>query len=149
MSCYRGNERSWMYRARPGEGEHWSRRAARLADAYVDLTGPNVTAWSELATADGLIDVPSSRFLRPYSGRLARLEEPRLRRIEASLEAAAREGKVMHLWWHPHNFGAHTAENLKVLDRVLGAYERLRDRYGMLSLSMADAAERVRSPAAA
>ncbi len=138
--CLRGHERSWLYRPRPRGGERLSRRAARLLDAYVDLTGSHDTPWARLGAGGGLVDVPASRFLRPYSGRLAALEPARLGRVEAAMSAAARRGSVFHLWWHPHNFGARTGENLAALRRILGHYARLRDRFGMRSLSMGEVA---------
>ena len=42
-------------------------------------------------------------------------EAIRLRRICASMDAAARNDKTFHLWWHPHNFGVHLDENMSVL----------------------------------
>ena len=51
-------------------------------------------------------------------------------------------GGIFHLWWHPHDFGVHLAENLRAVRDILGWFARLRDAYGMESLTMAEAAER-------
>ena len=88
------------------------------------------------------MDVPASRYLRPWAPALRALEPLRLRRITAEMTHAARHGRVFHLWWHPHDFGAHTAENLAVLRRILSCFATLRERWGMESLTMAEAAER-------
>ncbi len=90
-----------------------------------------------------MIDLPASRFLRPYSPRLGRLEWLRLRRITSAMETAARTNTTFHLWWHPHNFGAQTAKNLDVLRIILRTFQELNDRYGMQSQTMAEAAAEV------
>jgi hypothetical protein len=50
---------------------------------------------------------------------------------------------LFHLWWHPPTFGARPDENLKILERLLERYRRLRDRYGFRSESMAGVARAV------
>jgi hypothetical protein len=89
-----------------------------------------------------MANVPSSRFLRPWSARLAALEPLRLRRILGAMGRAARRGEVFHLWFHPHNFGVDQNRNFAVLERIADEAERLRDRYGWPSLTMAEAARR-------
>jgi hypothetical protein len=54
------------------------------------------------------------------------------------MTVAARQGKVFHLWWHPHNFGLHTDENLAFLERILEHYAKLRHEYGFESAAMGD-----------
>ena len=109
------------------------------------VEGDPSVVWEEIPRPDGLADVRASRFLRPYSPRLQRLEPLRVRRITKGIEAAAREGRVYHLWWHPHNFGIHLDENLKVLGQIIDAFDRCRQRDGMESLTMAEAADRARA----
>ena len=60
------------------------------------------------------------------------------------METAARSGRTFHLWWHPHNFGARTEQNLAVLETVLRTFEALRDEHGMESRTMAEVAAEVR-----
>ncbi|MGN7469760.1 polysaccharide deacetylase family protein [Brevibacillus sp. SAFN-007a] len=139
FTAYRGNERSWIYQAGPGAQDTLLKRALRLADAYVNLTGHH--AYEKLdSSQDGLVDVPASRFLRPYSPRLRWLESIRLNRIRRDLLYAAQNRRLYHLWWHPENFGSHPEENLRVLERLLHDYAELRSQYGMQSLSMEEAA---------
>lgn len=136
--CYRGNPQSAIYR-----GTSQAHRLGRLVDSVVNVSGQNTIAWSTLLEPDtGLVNVPASFMLRPWSPRLARLRE---RRICGCLTAAARRGEIAHLWWHPHNFGSNTVQNMAMLGRVLGHFARLRDQYGMESLSMVDVVERVNS----
>jgi hypothetical protein len=83
-----------------------------------------------------LMNIPASRFLRPYSRRLVFLEGLRFRRIKKEMEYAARHDEVYHLWWHPHNFGANINENFAFLERILKTYQELHERFGMRSMTM-------------
>lgn len=137
IRAYRGNPRSWAYEPKASGDETLLRRALRLADSYVNLTGHHGRRLTELA---GPVprNVPASRFLRPWSRRLRALEPLRLRRIRSDLSRCARSGLLYHLWWHPENFGRHTTENLTFLRRVLSHFAMLRTEHGMQSLSMAE-----------
>jgi hypothetical protein len=64
----------------------------------------------------------------------------RFKRISTTLERAARDGRIIHLWWHPHNFAAQPEYNLTFLRRILLVFASCRERFGMRSLSMRDAA---------
>jgi len=140
LVAYRGNPSHWAYRARRDEDESWLRRGMRLADAYVPLTG---RGWPPLDIAERApVDVPATRYLRPYAPALRHLEPLRLRRIVSDLRQAARLGGLFHLWWHPHDFGSHLQANLSVLRSILTCFTGLREAYGMESLSMAEAANR-------
>ncbi len=143
IEAFRGNEKGWIHRAVDSRGNTQARRAARLLDAYVGLSGSNA---SQPHADLGLVDLPSSRFLRPYSPRLRRLDWLRLRRITSAMEVAARTNRTFHLWWHPHNFGIETARNLDVLRIILRTFQELDDRYGMQSQTMAEAAAGVLRP---
>jgi hypothetical protein len=113
-----------------------AKRAARLIDSYLSLSGKNCFPWSEVPRANGLSDVRASRFLRPYNAQLACFESLRLRRIHQSIRAAAQRGEIFHLWWHPHNFGVHQEENLSFLRKILEEFQTCRTQHGMLSLTM-------------
>jgi peptidoglycan/xylan/chitin deacetylase (PgdA/CDA1 family) len=136
IAAYRGTERAWIYR--PSRNGALLRRALRLLDAYLDVSGPNVH--TPVRTPGRPLDVPSSRFLRPYSPALGFLEPLRIRRITGAMAAAARSGRLFHLWWHPHNFGRNERQNLEVLGRVLDAFADLRRERGMRSLAMGEVA---------
>lgn len=115
-------------------------RAVRLADSWLPLSGSGV---AHAETADGMVNVPASMFLRPYSRSLSALESLRLLRIKRSMTMAASTQGIFHLWWHPHNFGINMEENLYVLESVLKHFVRLREKYGMRSSCMADFAPEV------
>jgi peptidoglycan/xylan/chitin deacetylase (PgdA/CDA1 family) len=139
LIAYRGNQSSWMHAPRSGTSETPVRRAIRLVDAYAPLPARN-GAKPEPPPAEGPADVPASRFFRPRSRPLRRLEPLKVARIVSELESTADRGGVYHLWWHPHNFGVGRDEHLAQLDRVLDRFTRLRDEGRMRSLSMAELA---------
>lgn len=143
LTSYRGNPTAWMYRVRGAGDNDLKKRAARLLDAYVNVAGHQTYSLEEVAPLPGPINLPASRFLRPWSARTSRLEGPRLQRIERSMSHAAHRGEAFHLWWHPHNFGVNLQQNLDNLDRVLGHFDRLRQAHGMESASMCDVASRL------
>ena len=130
IKAYRGNEESWIY-APVNEGTRQStiRRGLRLADAYVNISGHNCCSL-ERARRSFPFDMPSSRFLRPYSKRLRLLDPLRLRRITSGLTHAAQHNLIYHLWWHPHNFGVSLEENLAFLKSVLEHFAGSRRKYG-------------------
>ena len=146
IASYRGNEAAWMYQKQSEAAQTPWQRAARLLDAYVSLSGPNTYAPVALA-GPAPVNIPASRFLRPWSGRLRWLEGLRLRRILGAMTHAARHGEVFHLWWHPHNFGADLPQNMAVLRRVAAHYRALRQQYGFQSLTMQELASRLLPPA--
>ena len=141
IQCYRGNEKGWMYRASDDQGQNSLKRAFRLLDAYLNISGHNVY---NLAVHAGKkpYNFPSSRFLRPYSKKLSFLDGLKLRRIKNSMTYAAKNNKLFHLWWHPHNFGVHTEKNINFLREIITHYQNLHKQYGMESLNMSELSEK-------
>ena len=140
----RGNPSSWMYAPRSWEESGPVDRGARLLDAYLPVAGGLLHAKETLA-ASSPVDVKASRFLRPYAHALRHLEALKLGRIQRELRAAARTGRLYHLWWHPHNFGVRLEENLRNLRTLLETFQDMKERHGMRSLSMAEVAGHVLS----
>jgi peptidoglycan/xylan/chitin deacetylase (PgdA/CDA1 family) len=134
--AYRGNPRSWMYRASSRANDGRVRRGLRLLDAYLPIprTQPAIPP-NRLPC-----DVPATRFLRPYARSLRRFEPLRLRRLVNELERTVRRRGTYHLWWHPHNFGCDQKENLEFLARFLDRVSDLRRSGRLVSLTMAEAA---------
>lgn len=133
---YRGNEPVWLYRSGSAPGQSLGRRAARLVDSYVNISGRH--AYPPPMPENGLANVAASRFLRPYSNRLQSLDGLRLARIVNAMKYAARNGLVYHLWWHPHNFGVDLDRNIEFLRSVLSFYSEMKSEYGMKSMCMGD-----------
>lgn len=135
LKTFRGNERSWLYRAANADGQNKLRRAGRLADHFINLTGNHVQHPTRI---EGLTEIAASRFLRPYNRAFAPLDKLRLSRIKDAIDAAASEGGIFHLWWHPHNFGVHLDENLEYLATVLRHFAQVREMHQMQSSRMDD-----------
>lgn len=134
--AFRGNPDSWLYVERNQVQESLMRRAIRLIDSYFNISGHHIYEAPQMQ--GGLYNVKASRFLRPYSSRLSLLEGLKRKRVKKGIRAAARSGKVFHLWWHPHNFGRNTQRNLSDLEDILLTYTQCKEKYGMRSCSMAD-----------
>jgi hypothetical protein len=105
LIAYRGNEDSWMYAQGSGAENRMLKRGARLIDSHINISGIH---GASPAVANGLANIPSSRFLRPVNTGPRLFDALRLKRVLASMDHAARNGQVFHLWWHPHNFGRDT-----------------------------------------
>jgi len=142
LLAYRGNQLSWLYKATSQEDESSLRRALRLIDAYLNISGHNCYSIKEIPKAVPA-DIRSSRFLRPYSKKMKLGESLRLKRILSDLTYAAKKGLIYHLWWHPHNFGTNTEENFSFLEKILEHYLQLQNKYEIQSLNMGELAELV------
>lgn len=143
IKAYRGNESSWIYSPETDAGnQRLLKRALRLIDAYINLSGHNSYSLERIGR-NFPFNIPSSRFLRPYSRWLSFLELVRLRRVVSDLTHAAKNGLVYHLWWHPHNFGKNLQENMSFLRKILESFASLRKAYGMESLNMGELANRL------
>lgn len=140
---FRGNQRAWMYRHGDGPTVRRRHRAGRLIDAYRPVSGHHLTSWEDMLLPNGLCDVPASLFLRPrpdVGSTTARLQR---RRILSAMAEAAQQGRIFHLWWHPHNFGRAQDANLQFLEGLLEEFARLRAQHGMVSASMSEVAATV------
>jgi hypothetical protein len=82
------------------------------------------------------VNIPASRFLRPYTKKLKVFEKLRLKRIIDSMTYAAKKGLTYHLWWHPHNFGINISENFLFLEQILIHYQKLNKEYKFESMNM-------------
>jgi peptidoglycan/xylan/chitin deacetylase (PgdA/CDA1 family) len=141
IECYRGVQPGWMYTALPERHRQSpAHRLARLLDSHVPLTSWGGAACAAVnCTSAGPINIPATCFLRPVSntGSTAKL---RLVRIMRGMTEAARAGRCFHIWWHPHNFGVRTEENLAFLRAILDHFTALHSTYGMQSMTMLQAA---------
>lgn len=144
IGSYRGNPESWLYAARNKNSETPVRRLLRLADAYINISGHHCHT-REFVASTLIPNVAASRFLRPYSGKLASLDHLRLRRITSSMRHAAKTKKMFHLWWHPHNFGINLKQNMAFLQSIFIAYADLNKRYGFESSTMSGLADKIKN----
>jgi len=133
IKYYRGNPNHWAYK--DGElNKNTLQRIYRFIDIYIDLSGSHSS--KPIKHNNGLVEVKSSMFLRPYLQKLKRFEKLKINRIKRAMEDAAQKGENFHLWWHPHNFGVNQVENLNNLEKLLQHFLQLKKDYGMISLNM-------------
>ena len=138
IKVYRGNPESWIYKPRKFSAEVPFIRLCRLLDTYFPVSGYNTYS---VMKDNGLpVNVPASRFLKPYNRNLAWLEKLKLKRIMQEMTYAAKKKELYHLWWHPHNFGINIKENMENLTVLLNHYQFLHAKYGFANLTMKEAA---------
>jgi peptidoglycan/xylan/chitin deacetylase (PgdA/CDA1 family) len=135
FTCYRAADGGRAARAGPPGGLRRARNLAEHALAAVPSVGRPVRR------AEGVVEIPSSFPLLGREGlRKAVTRAARVARVEKGLDAAAREGAMLHVWTHPHAFADETS--LGDLAAVLDAVARRRDRGDVEVLTMAEAARR-------
>ena len=134
---YRGNAQGWLYKPRNLNTETFGVRVTRFADAYFNITGYNTFVKPQTNTR-GLKNIPASIFLRPYSPQLKIFDPLRFNRIKNAMLHAAKNKENYHIWWHPHNFGKNTNENLFFLEKILKQYSMYKSEYGFESKSMSE-----------
>ncbi len=139
IKTYRGNPTSWIYKPRKFGDENLFIRLCRLIDAYLPIFGYNTFQIDK--TEAYPINIPGSRFLKPYNKRLSFLEKMKIKRILKEMTIAAKRKELYHLWWHPHNFGTSLNENMKGLKIILEHFQTLQKEYGFTNKTMSQAPE--------
>ncbi|WP_143961588.1 polysaccharide deacetylase family protein [Litoribacter populi] len=138
FTCVRSNPRDWYWQ--DTYRENYLKKAFRTADTLFPIGGRSSFKLESLKVMDTTmpLQLPASRFFRPNHPDRGILNHWRLSRIVLEMTRAARFGETYHLWWHPHNFGHHPAENLKDLEALLNHYQFLKEHFGMESRNMGD-----------
>lgn len=139
IQSYRGNEIFWLYKFIDEKLNFLPinlKRYVKILDAYANISGHHCYKYINRDEKHNIYNIPSSRLLRPYSNKLSFLESLKLRRIKKSMTYAAKNNKLYHLWWHPHNFGTNIDENFKNLEIILAHYKILSKKYGFTAESM-------------
>lgn len=142
IDSFRGNPESWLYEPRNKNDESLIRRSLRFIDAYINITGQHCHTKNYISSFP-VTNVAASRFLRPYSKKLAFLDALRLRRIKKAMQHAAKQKQLFHLWWHPHNFGANLEQNLLFLRKILVQFRELNKKYAFQSKTMSGIADEI------
>ncbi|WP_418603872.1 polysaccharide deacetylase family protein [Hwangdonia sp.] len=141
ITSYRGNENTWVFIPKK-MGQ--LAKALRLLDSYINIFGHHTYSIKELTkTASSCLNIPSSRFLRPYSKKLKVFETFKLRRIKNAMTHAAKNNELYHLWWHPHNFGSDLDKNISTLHSIYKHYKKLHKEYGFESETMTSLTNKV------
>lgn len=139
FTAYRDEEKDWIHKKVKIQ---LLLRALRLLDAYLPVTGYNGYLPKN---ENGICNLMGSRVYRAIFPRLRFLEGLKLHRIKMQMRHAAKKGLTYHLWWHPHNLGLETRAHLAQLEELFSYYAELKEKYGMESLNMREAAEKCRN----
>ena len=137
FTAYRAEEDDWIHRGFRKMKNQIPFRGLHLLDMYLPLTGQCCYA---PRFENGIWNLVGSRIFRPIFRPLEFLESLKIKRIKREMLYAAKHGLVYHLWWHPHNLGARTGENLAQLEAIFRYYLELKERYGMQCMNMGEAA---------
>jgi peptidoglycan/xylan/chitin deacetylase (PgdA/CDA1 family) len=141
IKTYRGNERVWFCNPKPAGIIKLPTKIVRTLDSYINISGNHCYDLKELANGSP-VDIPSSRFLRPYKPMGGSFSERlKLRRIKKGMTEAAKTGKLYHLWWHPHNFALNSEQNFKTFEAILQHYSELNTKYSFESRTMGEVGE--------
>ena len=136
FTCFRGREPTWH---QGGGAGGRVRRAGHLADVLAARRPPVVLP----RPREGLIDVPGSMMFFPAHGARRRIPvSRRVIRARRGIEAAARERRIMHLWFHPTNLADETEAMMAGLREVLADVADRRERGELDVLPMAEVAAR-------
>lgn len=133
ISCFRSNP-NHGYKQSKSKIVNSINKILRLTDSYFPLF--KNTFKHVGMTQSEIVGINSSRFLRPYSSKLAFLEKAKIRRIKKEMKFAAKKKEVYHLWWHPHNFGKNMNIMIEQLNEILDYYDFLKEKYGFCSMNM-------------
>lgn len=131
---YRDEENDWIHekvKIRP------LMRILRLLDVYFPLSG---SGGYTPEIEKGIVNLVGSRMYKPFFKPLAFLEKLKVRRIKKQMLNAAKKGLTFHFWWHPHNIGVKTDFHFQQLEEIFDYYQQLKEKYGMQSLNMQEAA---------
>jgi peptidoglycan/xylan/chitin deacetylase (PgdA/CDA1 family) len=140
IKAVRSNPSGWFWKPVADGGATIVRRLFRTADAYIQVGTIRTTyPLSAISVTPGEpLQLPASRFMRPWQPKYDFANKMQLRRLCRELRSAAVRKEVYHLWWHPENFGDYPEQNLKNLEVLLQHYKKYKEKYGMTSWNMGE-----------
>lgn len=107
----------------------------RALDTLISISNSLSFDYTKIKKND-LIEIPASRFFRPFSKKEKIIQSYKLNRIKSEMTSAAKNGLAYHLWWHPHNFANDISSNLFQLKEIIEHYNFLNQKYDFESVSM-------------
>lgn len=143
IECYRGNAIKFFEQPK-NKFQRYKNRILRLLDTYLNIRNDTTISYEAIDCLERPVNVPASRFLKPYSKRFAFLKGLKFHRIKSEIKYAAKHDKLYHLWWHPHNFGDNVEKNLLDLEKILQCYDECHKKHGMQSYTMTEFASELK-----
>lgn len=122
IKTFRGPDETWF--ASMPQKLH---KFLRQIDLVLPIAAPTVTP---SVGEHGLVNIPGSMLFRREHIGIKRLLPfgTMSKKANLGLENAAKNGQVVHLWWHPFNFAYRADDHFKELEKVLVRAAQLRDR---------------------
>jgi len=143
ITSYRGHENNEIYKPKPyKESKRKLDRILRLLDAYINITGNHIYDLNELKS-DKIVNIPSSYFLRPYNDRFSFVENLKINRVKKGMKRAAKQNKLYHLWFHPHNFGNEIEKNFQNFEKILKYFAEMNSKYNFESTTMTQLSSKI------
>lgn len=139
IESVRSNPANWYWQ--DTSNNSLTRKIFRTGDAYGGLNDKTYDL-VDIESSSDLISQKASRLLRPYSDNF--LNKLKLDRIKSEMTYAAKNNKVYHLWWHPHNFGNNPKQSILELKEILWHFKACEKKYGFRSASMNEITDLVR-----
>ena len=133
----RGNQRIFAY-----DKSNIVSRAFRVIDTYIPICG-NKSYYKNECLMDDVVNLKASIFFRKYNRKLFFLEPLKMWNIKHLMTIAAKKGKIIHIWWHPHNMGSNPEKFLEQIEILLKHYKKLNEKYGLESKNMGEMAEEI------
>lgn len=110
----------------------------RAADTLISISSGLSFDGKDLEINHDILEIPASRFFRPYIKKEEFFQALKMKRIKTEMLQAAKNNKIYHLWWHPHNFGNDLQRNMLQLKEILAYFTELKELYGFQSANMID-----------
>lgn len=143
LMAYRGNQNNKFWKNTSFTNESLIQKVGRTLDAYIKISKDCLIDWSSLNNKqNGLVNIPASRFFKPYKFPKF-IEGFKIKRIKGQMLNSAKQNKIYHLWWHPHNFSIKTDQNFHQLEELLVYFNELKKEYNYQSLNMNEIAQKV------
>ena len=136
IEIVRVNPLDWWWQIDSTQGESKWKRLNRGADAYFSIGGKTSYSLDQVKQQEGVFLLPASRLLRPFNPKELFLNNLKIKKIKKEMTRAALNNECYHLWWHPHNFGNYTQQNIEGLVQIANHFQFLKAEYGMESKNM-------------
>ncbi|MBC7830318.1 MAG: polysaccharide deacetylase family protein [Chitinophagaceae bacterium] len=139
IKVVRSNPEDWFWKPIPDSRSGMLRKVLRTGDAYLPLgKRTSYPLQSIRINPNEPIQLPASRFLRPWQPKLQLANTMHVRRVMNEMAVAAKKKECYHLWWHPENFGYYPEQNLNQLEILLSHFQKMKTRFGMKSWNMGE-----------
>ena len=139
IRAVRSNPGDWFWEPIPDSSSSFIRKIFRTGDAYVEIGKRTSYPLNSIKKPPKEpIQLPASRFLRPWQPKFEFSNRLHLKRVLNEMLIAAKNKECYHLWWHPENFGYYPKQNLDQLEILLKHYQKLKNQYGMKSWNMGE-----------